>query len=97
MTTATFAPPEVWMRLKNRQLLLNMMDRRGVSTRRLSLAVGYKSHAYLARLLRGEINTLPTGRALLIAHYFQVGVDDLFVLEGSSDGGDFAKRERSAA
>ena len=80
------------MRLHNRKLLLKLMAIQGVSTRALALAIGYKSHAHLACVLRGEISTLPVDRAVRIAHYFQIGVDDLFMVTSSSGTGDNLKR-----
>lgn len=84
MATKQFALPEVWMRLHDRKRLAKIMAIQGVSARQLSLAVGYKSHAYVTRLLRGEIHTLPSDRATRVALYLGVGVDDLFMPEGSS-------------
>lgn len=85
MRTNTTAPlAEVWMRLYDRNRLRKLMVIQDVSARKLAEAVGYRSHAYITRLLRGEINTLPTDRAVRVALYFGVGVDDLFVPEGSS-------------
>lgn len=72
------------MRLHNRKGLRKVMAIEGVSVRTLAEAVGYKSHAYLGRLLRGEIDTLPPERATRIALYFGQGVDDFFLPEGSS-------------
>lgn len=86
MATQTAPLPEVWMRLddEHRKRLKKLMVIQGVSARGLAEAVGYKSHAYVTRLLRGEIATLPAERAVRVALYLGVGVDDLFVPEGSS-------------
>ena len=51
---------------------------REVSQRRLALAAGYKSHSYMGRVLRGEVDTLAPEAAVRIARFLQVGVDDLF-------------------
>lgn len=87
------------MRLHNRKGLLKVMAIEGVSVRKLAEAVGYKSHAYLGRLLRGEIDTLPPDRAARIALYFGQGVDDFFLPEGSSGArhSDQAKMEKVPA
>lgn len=76
--------PEVWMRLHDRKRLAKIMVIQGVSARKLAEAAGYRSHAYVTRLLRGEINSLPPERATRVALYLGLGVDDLFVPEGSS-------------
>lgn len=97
MTTTThYELPEVWMRLEHRKRLKKLMVIQDVSARRLSVIAGYKSHAYITRLLRGEINTLPTERATRIALYLGVGLDDLFVAEGSSGARHSDKPEVAA-
>lgn len=84
MATKQLVLPEVWMRLHDRKRLAKIMAIQGVSARQLSGAVGYRSHAYITRLLRGEIANLPAERAARVALYLGVGVDDLFMPEGSS-------------
>lgn len=76
--------PEVWMRLHDRKRLAKIMAIQGVSARKLAEEVGYKSHAYITRLLRGEITNLTPERATRVALYLGVGIDDLFMPEGSS-------------
>ena len=72
------------MRLHDLKRLKTIMVIQGVSTRQLAIAAGYKSHAHLGLLMRGEIKTLPPERAARIALYLGVGMDDLFVPQGSS-------------
>lgn len=91
-TKTTVELPEVWMRLHDRKRLAKIMTIQGVSARQLSLAVGYRSHAYITRLLRGEIKSLPAERATRVALYLGVGVDDLFLAEGSSGARHSDKR-----
>lgn len=67
---------------KKIQKLMVIQD---VSTRTLAREVGYASHAYVARILRGEISTVTPDRAARIARYFGVGIDDLFVPRLSTD------------
>lgn len=50
-----------------------------VSARTLAEKVGYQSHSYINRILSGEIKTVTPERAARIAHFFEVGIDDLFV------------------
>ena len=80
------------MRLHDRKRLLKLMTIQDVSARKLAEAIGYKSHAYVTRLLRGEIKTLPPERAARVALYLGVGLDDLFVPEGSSGARHSDKR-----
>lgn len=84
--------PELYMVLKDRKQLAKLMVIQGVSARQLSDAAGWKSHTYLQRLLRGEVNTLKTDPALRIAHHLGVGVDDLFLVRVSSDAGQTLRR-----
>lgn len=73
------------MKLAYRKRLLKLMAINDVSQRQLALAAGYKSHAYMGRLLRGEVDTLELEPALRIARYLNVGVDDLFMTRLSTD------------
>lgn len=65
--------------------LQKLMVIQGVSQRELARIAGFKSHAYMGLILRGKVKTLKTDPALRIAHYFGVGVDDLFVSKMSTD------------
>lgn len=73
------------MRLINRKRLLTLMAIQDVSQRELARAAGYKSHAYLGRLMRGDVDTLDPTPALRIARRLEVGVDDLFMPRLSTD------------
>ncbi len=66
------------MKLMHRKRLLALMVVHDVTQRRLASAAGYSSHAYLGRLLRGEVDTLEPEAAMRIAHYLGVDVVDLF-------------------
>lgn len=84
------------MRLANRKLLAKLMAIQGVSARQLAKAAGWKSHTYLQRLLRDEVQTLEVEPAVRIAKYLGVGVDDLFVARVSSETGKKAQRGKAA-
>lgn len=71
------------MRLIDRKRLARLMAIQGVSGRQLATAAGWRSHTYLQRLLRGEVDTLDVDPAVRIAEYLQVGTDDLFVARSS--------------
>jgi transcriptional regulator with XRE-family HTH domain len=66
------------MRVHNLKGLRTLMVVRDVSQRQLALAAGYRSHAYMGRLLRGEVDTLEREAAVRIARFLQVGTDFLF-------------------
>ena len=73
------------MQLTDRRRLAKLMAIQDVSQRELAEAAGWRSHSYLGRLMRGDVNTLGTDPAVRIALYLGVGVDDLFVARTSSD------------
>lgn len=80
------------MRVKDPKQIKKLMVIQNVSARTLAEKVGYKSHAYVARILRGEITTVTPERAARIARFFGVGVDDLFVPRLSTDASQSAKK-----
>lgn len=95
-TQATFHLPEIWMELKDLELLQELMETHEVSARELSRFAGWKSHTYLQRLLRGEVKTLKTDPAIRIAYRLQVPVHRLFVTKVSADGGQNARQKDAA-
>lgn len=70
---------DLYMELKDREFLIELMEERGISQRTLAKKAGWASHTYLQRLLRGEVKTLNTDPALRIAHYLSIPVHRLFV------------------
>jgi transcriptional regulator with XRE-family HTH domain len=79
------------VRVHNLKGLRTLMVVRQVSQRRLARAAGYRSHAYMGRILRGEVDTLEPEAALRIARFLQVGVDFLFVPRVSSATAQYAE------
>jgi len=73
------------MRVIDPKRIRKLMVVQDVSTRRLATEVGYASHAYIGRILRGEITTVTPEKAARIARFLGVGVDDLFVPRLSTD------------
>lgn len=67
------------MELRDRKKLARLMIVQDVSQRQLAKAAGWRSHSYLGRLLKGTAKNLDTTPALRIAHFLQVGVEDLFL------------------
>lgn len=92
--------PELYMKLRDPEKLARLMDIQGVSQRELSIAAGWRSHTYVARLLNPKLKDRPTGvkpkPAARIARHLGVGIDDLFVTRLSTDTAQTTKR-RSAA
>jgi transcriptional regulator with XRE-family HTH domain len=55
---------EVWMEVKDHRMIAKLMVIQGISQRTLAAKAGYKSHAYMGRILRGEVKTLDTDAAV---------------------------------
>ncbi len=88
MDTATPTPMtigEIWMELKDRTLLAELMEQRNLSARALARKAGWKSHSYMNRLLSGDVKTLSTEPAARIANELQVPFNLLFVTRVSGE------------
>lgn len=75
------------MILSDRKKLAKLMAIQDVTHRQLATAAGWESHSYVGRLLSGEVNTLKPDKALRIAKFLGVGVDDLFMTKVSNNSG----------
>lgn len=84
------------MRVIDPKKIKKLMVIQGVSARSMAEEVGYKSHAYITRILRGEITTVTPERAARIARLLGVGIDDLFVTRLSTDTAQNMKRGTAA-
>lgn len=85
MSTKTRTPiPGVWMEVRDLKKIRKLMVIQEVSQRQLAIAAGYKSHAYMGRILRGEVKTLEPAAAVRIAHHFGADLHDLFVTKMST-------------
>ena len=67
------------MELTDPNHLASLMKDQGLSARKLSQLVGWKSHTFMQRLLRGEVSTLRTKSAERIAEALDVPTSELFV------------------
>lgn len=85
------------MKVIDPKKILKLMAIQEVSARQLSEEVGYSSHAYITRILRGEIKTVTPERAARIARFFEVDISDLFMPRLSTDSGLSVKRKDDAA
>jgi transcriptional regulator with XRE-family HTH domain len=59
----------------------------GATHRQIAEAIGWKSHTYVGRILRGEIRTMDPASAVRLCHYFGVAVDDFFMTKSSRNPG----------
>lgn len=89
------AVPEIYMQVIDPKRIKKLMLIQEVSARTLAERVGYKSHSYINRILNGDIKTVTPDRAARIAHFFEVGVDDLFVARASSDARQSDNRRKA--
>ena len=76
------------MEIRDLKKLKKLMVIQDVSQRQLAIAAGYKSHAYMGRILRGEVKTLEPAAAVRIAHFFGADLHDLFVTKVSTASSD---------
>ena len=84
------------MEVRDAKKIAKLMVIQGVSQRSLAHHAGYKSHAYMGRILRGEVKTLDPDAAVRIAKFLGVGTDDLFLTRVSPDSGQTAQRQGAA-
>lgn len=88
------ATVEFWMELKDRELLLELIEEQKISKRELARFAGWKSHTYLQRLLRdGGPKTLEVDPAIRIAYRLGVPVHRLFVTRSSADRAQSMQRK----
>lgn len=80
------------MQVRDAKTIRKLMVIQNVSQRTLARAAGYRSHAYMGRILRGEVKTLDPEAAVRVAKFLGVGVDDLFLVRVSSDTPQPAKQ-----
>ena len=88
---------ELYMVLIDRKKLAKLMIVQEVTQRELATAIGWRSHSYLGRLLRGEKNSLDPDAALRIAHFLGVGADDLFLTKVSGENGRSTRTKKIAS
>jgi transcriptional regulator with XRE-family HTH domain len=84
------------MRVLDPKRIQKLMVIKGISQRQLAGILGWESHSYLGRILRGDIKSVQPAVAARIAEYLEVGMDDLFVPRTTSNTAQIAKRKRAA-
>lgn len=82
------------MILKDPKVLAKLLVIQGISQRQLAEDIGWRSHSYLGRLIRGEVKTLEPEPAIRIACRLGVGVDDLFLARVSTESAQIVNRKR---
>lgn len=90
------------MIVKDPDLIHRLMDARidpvtkqpaPLSARRLSESMGWKSHTYAQRILRGQVRSVSTDTASRIAYLLGVPVDLLFMPKVSGNAGGNVKEK----
>ncbi len=87
---------EIWMELKDRTLLAELMTSHGISARQLAKDAGWHSHTYMQRLLRGEAKTLEPEPAARIAYRLKVPFSLLFMTRVSSNSAQPVQKKPAA-
>lgn len=82
---ALFDLVELWMEVKDLEFLRDKIDDSPYTRRELAALVGWKSHAYLNKLYKGDAKTLRPEPAVRMAKFLGERVDHLFVTK-VSDG-----------
>lgn len=89
--------PELWMELKDRHMLADLLEEQEKSARHLARIAGYRSHTYIQRLLRGEAKTIDLQPAARIAYDLGVPLSHLFRTRVSGDRARSDQRKDTAA
>ena len=88
------------MELIDRELLNELMEEQGVSSRELATFAGWASHSYVNRLRKpvadGGVSTLKSTPAIRIAYRLGVPVHRLFRTRVSGDDARDVRRKRTA-
>jgi transcriptional regulator with XRE-family HTH domain len=75
------------MQVRDHRKLQRLAVIQEATHRDIAEAIGWKSHSYVGRILRGEVKTLDPEAAVRWAHFFGVAVDDLFLARSSKNPG----------
>lgn len=82
------------MIVKDADLIRRLMEAKTpkMTARALARAMGWSSHTYAQRIVRGEVRTVTTDSAVKIAYLLGVPVDLIFVARESGKAGDSVRR-----
>jgi transcriptional regulator with XRE-family HTH domain len=81
------------MQVRDHRKLARLAVIQDAKHRDIAAAIGWKSHSYVGRILRGEIKTVSPEAAVRWAHYFGVAVDDLFLTKSSRNPGQSGRSD----
>ena len=73
------------MHVKDGELLGAMIKAKKISQRQFAQKMGWKSHTYLQRLIRGQVRSVTPDAAALMSHYLGLPQDVLFVTKVSAN------------
>ena len=91
MSTTPINPMELYMIVKDADLLRRLMEAKNMTARQLSRNMGWSSHSYMNRILSGAVHTVTPDAAVKIAYLLQVPVDLIFTPRASGNAGRNAK------
>ncbi len=75
------------MQVRDHRKLARLALIQDASHRDIAAAVGWKSHSYVGRILRGAVSNVDPDAAVRMAHFFGVAVDDLFLTRSTKNPG----------
>ncbi len=81
------------MQVKDHRRLARQVEIKGLSHRTIAKALGWNSHTYVGRILRGEITTMDPRAAVYLCHLLEVAVDDFFLTKSSKNPGQVVRGE----
>ena len=76
---------ELYMIVKDADLLRRLIETKGFTARQLSRAMGWSSHSYLNRILAGQVRSVSPDSAVKLAYLLQIPVDLVFVARVSGE------------
>lgn len=88
---------EVWMKVRDRKKMARLMVIQEATQEDLMRAAGWNSHSIVGRILRGQVTTVTPERAIRIANFLHVPVDDLFTTVVSSPTGQHVSTKSRVA
>lgn len=86
---------ELYMQVKDADLLKRLMATKGLTAREVSRAMGWRSHSYMNRVLAGDVRTVKPDAAVKLAYLLQIPVDLIFMPRVSGDSRQ-TERQKSA-
>lgn len=79
MTITHIEPMELYMLVKDADLLRRLIESKQLSAREIAKRMGWHSHSYMNRIVTGQVRSVTPDAAVKIAYLLQVPVDLIFV------------------